>query len=72
MRRALWPGDDGVDRPQVLEAALQPAGGACVLLAVAGEEAVGFAEARRRAEYVNGTTYQPSRNPTGEESVPLT
>ncbi|TYT27495.1 GNAT family N-acetyltransferase [Luteimonas viscosa] len=60
LRVALWPDEAGVDAPRELRAALQPASGACVLLAVSVDgEAIGFAEARRRVDYVNGTGSSP-------------
>nr|WP_202844531.1 aminoglycoside 6'-N-acetyltransferase [Luteimonas saliphila] len=60
MRLALWPDEAGVDSPEEMRAALQPVADSCVLLAVAtGGEAVGFAEARRRVDYVNGTDSSP-------------
>lgn len=59
MRQALWPDEPAVGTLAELLAAAHPQDAACVLLAVAGGEAVGFAEARLRSEYVNGTTTSP-------------
>ena len=60
MRRALWPDEDGVDTHDSLHAALTPPDDSCVLLAFAPEgRAVGFAEAKLRRDYVNGTEGSP-------------
>ncbi len=59
MRQALWPDEDVVEVAS-LSAALEPPGESCVLLAIAPEgEAIGFAEAKLRRDYVNGTESSP-------------
>ena len=59
MRQALWPDEAGVDAADELHAATQPADATGVVLALAGDAPIGFAEARRRMEYVNGTRSSP-------------
>jgi aminoglycoside 6'-N-acetyltransferase I len=59
LRRALWPEED-VETQDSLREALDPPADSCVLLAFAsGGEAVGFAEAKLRRDYVNGTETSP-------------
>lgn len=59
LRRALWP-DEDVSSTESLHAALQPAADSCVLLAVSPHgDAIGFAEAKLRRDYVNGTASSP-------------
>jgi aminoglycoside 6'-N-acetyltransferase I len=59
LRQALWPDEPHIDGNDELRAALEPPEAACVLLAVAGDAIVGFAEARLRSDYVNGTCTSP-------------
>ena len=61
MRRALWPDADDADREEQLRLASGPEDRAIALLAVDADsgEAVGFAEASIRREYVNGTETSP-------------
>lgn len=59
MRRELWP-DEDVETTDSLRAALEPPEASCVLLAfVPDGSAVGFAEAKLRRDYVNGTETSP-------------
>ena len=60
MRRDLWPDEGNVADIPSMQAALQPAARSCVLLAVAPDGGtVGFAEAKLRSDYVNGTESSP-------------
>ncbi|MDH5834694.1 GNAT family N-acetyltransferase [Luteimonas kalidii] len=60
LRAALWPDEAGVNGDDDLHEALSPGIDTCVLLAVAPHDGtIGFAEARRRREYVNGATTSP-------------
>lgn len=60
MRQALWPDELDVGDVESLHAAIEPMDGSCVLLAVTREgEAIGFAEAKLRRDYVNGTESSP-------------
>ena len=60
MRQALWPDEDNVADVESLRAALEPAAESCVRLATTPEgEAIGFAEAKLRRDYVNGTESSP-------------
>ncbi len=60
MRLALWPDEGAVDAAESLLDALEPAAGSCVMLAFdADGAAVGFAEAKLRHDYVNGTGSSP-------------
>jgi aminoglycoside 6'-N-acetyltransferase I len=59
LRRALWP-DEEVEAPDSLRQALEPPEESCVMLAcVPDGEAIGFAEAKLRRDYVNGTETSP-------------
>ena len=59
MRCALWP-EEEVETPDSLHEALEPPERSCVLLAfVPDGEAIGFAEAKLRRDYVNGTETSP-------------
>lgn len=60
LRRALWPDSTEPELRQGLDAMLDPAAGAVAFLARApGGEAVGFAEATIRSDYVNGCDTSP-------------
>ena len=60
LRKLLWPEEDGVEDPDALAAALAPAAASHVVLATAsGGLAIGFAEAKLRSDYVNGTETSP-------------
>ena len=60
MRQALWQDEDNVADVESLRAALEPAAESCVRLATTPEgEAIGFAEAKLRRDYVNGTESSP-------------
>lgn len=60
MRRALWPDEQDVVDVASLRAALEPAAESSVFLAMAPNGvAVGFAEAKLRCDYVNGTDSSP-------------
>ncbi len=59
LRRALWP-DEDVETHDSLRSALEPPASSCVLLAFAPDgDAIGFAEAKLRHDYVNGTETSP-------------
>ncbi len=60
MRRDLWPDEADVAGMSSMQDALQPDTRSCVLLATAPDgAAVGFAEAKLRRDYVNGTASSP-------------
>lgn len=60
MRRALWPDENAVDALSSLQEALVRGGCAVAFLAFdADDEAIGFAEACLRRDYVNGTETSP-------------
>jgi aminoglycoside 6'-N-acetyltransferase I len=59
LRRALWPEEEVATQASLREA-LDPPYDSCVLLALApGGDAIGFAEAKLRRDYVNGTETSP-------------
>ncbi|WP_445393156.1 aminoglycoside N-acetyltransferase AAC(6')-Iak [Stenotrophomonas pavanii] len=57
LRLGLWP--DADDPLETLVAALAEDAGAVFLACAAGGQAIGFAEARLRHDYVNGTNSSP-------------
>ena len=58
--RNLWPDEADVAGLPSMQGALQPAARSCVLLAITEDgAAVGFAEAKLRTDYVNGTESSP-------------
>ena len=59
LRRVLWP-DEEVETSESLRTAFMPPERSCVLLAFAKDgDAIGFAEAKLRNDYVNGTETSP-------------
>ncbi len=59
LRLQLWPEEADVASPDDLRAYLDEPARAIALLAFDGDDAVGFAEAELRTDYVNGTETSP-------------